>query len=77
MKQFKNTTFKEGYNPSFLEFKKAHGHVISSQDMEAAYKVVSGKDLTKKQKDDLKKDIDGNTSATAGKSKEVKSRTSN
>ena len=52
MKKFKNTTFREGYNPTFSEFKKSHKKVIDANDMEVAYEVVTGKKPKRK---------DGNT----------------
>ena len=71
MKKFKNTTFREGYNPSFSEFKKSHANTIALEDMAEAFKVVTGKAPTNKQKQALQKEINGNTSTTARKSKEA------
>lgn len=70
MKRFKNTTFREGYNPSFPEFKKSHASIIALEDMAEAYKIVSGKEPTKTQKQALQKEINGNTSKATGKGEE-------
>ena len=43
MAEFKNTTFREGYNPSLSEFKKTHGHLFNENEIEKAYEVVTGK----------------------------------
>lgn len=58
MKRFKNTTFREGYNPTFSEFKKAHKNTIDINEMEVAYEVVTGKKPKKK---------DGNTTRATNK----------
>lgn len=58
MKKFKNTTFREGYNPSFSEFKKSHSKVIDVNDIEVAYELVTGKKPKKN---------DGNAKSTTRK----------
>lgn len=54
MKKFKNTTFREGYNPTFSEFRKAHSKIFSVEEMPEAYKACTGKSTSAKDKKELK-----------------------
>ena len=78
MSHFKNTTFREGYNPTFSEFKKSHANVISLEDMAEAFEACTGNKPTKKQLekieviDETTLDKDGNTSTATKKGREAK-----
>jgi len=69
--QKSKTTFRKGYNPSFPEFKKTHGHIIPLQELEEAFESIDGKKLTKSQKEKLDKEINGDTEGTNGEGSEV------
>lgn len=53
MANFNKTTFREGYLPTFSEFKKTHKNVIATSEMAKAYKALTGKTPTKKQLKDI------------------------
>jgi hypothetical protein len=50
MAKYKNTEFREGYSPSFSEFKKSHKKIFSEEEMEDAYKACTGRTLSAKDK---------------------------
>ncbi|WP_341215766.1 hypothetical protein [uncultured Wocania sp.] len=82
MKSFKKTTFREGYKPTFSEFKKSHSNVIALEDMAEAYETITGKKPNKKQLKDIEVNNklilgkDGNTSTATSKGREAKPTTS-
>lgn len=43
MAGFKNTTFREGYKPTFSEFVKGHSKIFSKEEMKEAFKACTGK----------------------------------
>lgn len=78
MKSFKTTTFREGYKPTFPEFKKSHANVIALEDMAEAFEILTGKKPSAKQLQDIEVenetilDKDGNTSTAASEGGEDK-----
>ena len=68
-KVYKNVSFNENYSPKWDEFKKSHSHIIPLNELEAAYKALTGKEITKKQKNALQKD--GHTSTATSTSSEA------
>ncbi|GAB4165947.1 MAG: hypothetical protein Tsb0033_27940 [Winogradskyella sp.] len=70
-KVYKNVSFNENYSPKWDEFKKSHSHIIPLDELEEAYKALTGKDITKKQKTALQKEINGNTSTATSESSEA------
>lgn len=82
MKSFKNTTFREGYKPTFSEFIESHANVIALEDMAEAFETLTSKKPSRKQLKEIEVinefilDKNGNTSTATTKGSEDKSRIS-
>lgn len=70
MAKYKNTTFREGYNPTFSEFKKSHKKTIGIDNLADAYKALTGNKPTKSEITKLQKEINGNSGSTTSESEE-------
>ena len=76
VKRYKTTTFNPNYKPKFSDFKKSYALVIPLAELEDAYTALTGKDISKKEKNELQKEIDGNTSTATPEGSEADASTS-
>lgn len=54
LRQYKTTSFRDGYNPTKAEFKKSHGKIFSEQELEEAWKVLQQKSEDESKTDESK-----------------------